>query len=172
MDITVTLKAPENNGFTLFFHFAENEYFTNSVLTKEYELRNLHDPECPLEYDGPEIFRSKGCKIDWKEGMDLTNKKVVLKRTKAGKKGKSKEVEEEIDLESFFSFFSPPEITGESSEELSEDTKGRLAIDFDIGYSIKEKIIPRALLYFTGEIFEEDGEDDDYEDVDSDESDD
>ena len=33
-------------------------------------------------------------------------------------------------------------------------------MDFDIGYGIKEKIIPRAVLYFTGEIFD----DDDYED--------
>merc|ERR1719397_673407 len=35
------------------------------------------------------------------------------------------------------------------------------------GFAIKEKIVPRAVLYFTGEILEEDGE---FEDVDSDET--
>lgn len=171
MDITVQLKSPENTGFTLSFHFKENEWFTNSVLTKEYELRNLHDPECPLEFDGPEIFKSKGCKIEWKEGKDVTAKTVKVKGFKPGKKGKGKAVEEEVELDSFFNFFSPPEVSGDSSEDLDDETKTNLAIDFDIGYSIKEKIIPRAVLYFTGEMFEEDGEDEDYEDVDSDESD-
>jgi len=170
LDITVELKAPENTGFTLSFHFAENEWFTSPVLTKEYELRNTHDPECPLEYDGPEIFKSKGCKIDWKEGKDVTNKKVQVKTFKSGKKGKGKAVEQEMELDSFFNFFSPPEISGDDSE-LSDETKASLAVDFDIGYSIKEKIVPRAVLYFTGDMFEEDCEDDDYEDVDSDESD-
>ena len=42
-----------------------------------------------------------------------------------------------------------------------------LAIDFDVGFAIKEKIIPRAVLYFTGEILEDD---EDFEDIDSDET--
>jgi len=176
MDITVELKSPENTGFTLSFHFKENDWFTNSVLTKEYELRSRHDPECPLEYDGPEIFRSKGCKIEWKEGKDVTNKQVKVKTARSPKKstGKGNKLvvqEKEMTLDSFFNFFSPPEVTGDSSEVLDEETKTALAIDFDIGYSLKEKIIPRAVLYFTGEMFEDEEDEEDYEDVDSDESD-
>jgi len=37
--------------------FSENPYFSNSVLTKEYKLREGPDPESPLDYDGPEIIR-------------------------------------------------------------------------------------------------------------------
>ena len=41
-----------------------------------------------------------------------------------------------------------------------------MSMDFDVGYAIKEKIIPRAVLYFTGEIFEDDDDEDgEYEDV-------
>ena len=177
MDITVELKAPENTGFTLSFHFRENDWFTNSVLTKEYELRSRHDPECPLEYDGPEIFRTKGCKIDWKEGKDLTNRQVMVKTARSPTKplpGQGKKLivqDKEITLDSFFNFFNPPEVTEDGSGVLDEDKKTALALDFDIGYSFKEKIIPRAVLYFTGDLFDEESDEEDYEDVESDESD-
>ena len=174
MDITVELKTPENTGFTLSFHFRENDWFTNSVLTKEYELRSRHDPECPLEYDGPEIFRTKGCKIDWKEGKDLTNRQVTVKTARSPTKplpGQGKKLivqDKEITLDSFFNFFSPPEVTEDGSGALDEDKKTALALDFDIGYSFKEKIIPRAVLYFTGDLFDEESDEEDYEDVDED----
>ena len=86
-NITVSLASPANTGFTLTFHFSTNDHFTNSVLTKEYSLRPGHDKECPLEYDGPEIFASKGCKIDWKEGKDVTAKTVKLQKFSAKGKG-------------------------------------------------------------------------------------
>ena len=65
---------------------------------------------------------------------------------------------------SFFDFFSPPEVPEDPTEEMEDEDRGVLAVDFDVGFSIKEKIIPRAVLYFTGEALE-DG--DDYEDVSS-----
>merc|ERR1712240_753847 len=69
---------------------------------------------------------------------------------------------EEVKLDSFFSFFSPPacKLDGSDDDELSDDDRAILAVDFDVGFAIKEKIIPRAIMYFTGEIFD----DDDYED--------
>ena len=79
-DITVSLHEPENTGFTLTFHFASNPFFSNPNLTKEYKLRNGPDPESPLEYDGPEIFQCKGCKINWLQVKDLTQKSVQIKK--------------------------------------------------------------------------------------------
>jgi len=167
VDITLELKSPENTGFTLKFHFAENEWFSNPVLTKEYELRPGHDPESPLEYDGPEIFKCKGCKIDWKEGKDVTKRKVEVKTLSSrnkGSKSPKKVITKEVEENSFFDFFSPPEVPEDPSEEMEDEDRGVLAVDFDVGFSIKEKIIPRAVLYFTGEALEEG---DDYEDVSS-----
>jgi len=165
MDITVSLH-PDNKGFSLSFHFSENSYFSNQVLVKEYTLRDGPDPESPLEYDGPEIVSCKGCKIDWKEGMDVTKRTMKVK-TITGKKGEggdspSKAITKEINADSFFSFFSPPEVK-EDGEVEDEDDQATLAMDFDVGFAIKEKIIPRAVLYFTGEIF---GDDEDFEDCD------
>ena len=80
-DVTVSL-PPENTSFTLTFHFAPNQFFTNKELTKEYLMKNTFDPEDPLDFDGPEIFKSKGCKIDWKAGKNTTVK-VIRRKDKA-----------------------------------------------------------------------------------------
>jgi len=165
-DLTVSL-TPDNTGFTLYFHFQENPFFTNEVLTKEYTLRGGPDPDNLLQYDGPEIISCKGCKIDWKEGKDVTKKTMKVK-TISGKKGKTgspvKAITKEVETDSFFDFFSPPEIKEDGEVDDSED-RAALAVDFDVGFAIKEKIIPRAVLYFTGDIFD----DDDFEDCSSDE---
>jgi len=151
-DIKVTLNEPNNSGFALHFVFSENPYFTNSVLDKTYKLRDELDPDSPLEFDGPEIIDCTGCKIDWKEGKDVT--KMLVK---------------EVNADSFFTFFSPPEIPNGKEDQMSDEDRGTLARDFDVGFAIKEKIIPRAVLYFTGEAFDDD--DDEFEDCDTEDED-
>jgi hypothetical protein len=37
-----------------------------------------------------------------------------------------------------------------------EDTEALLAADFEIGHFIRERVVPRAVLYFTGEALEND----------------
>jgi len=162
-DITVKLNHPANNGFTLYFHFNSNPFFTNTVLSKEYTLREDPDPDAPLEFDGPEIISCTGCKIDWVEGKDVTKTKIKQLKISRGKKS-GKEGDKDEKAESFFNFFSPPQIPEDGKEdEMSDDERATLAIDFDVGFAIKEKLIPRAVLYFTGEAFE----DDDFEDCDT-----
>jgi len=41
-----------------------------------------------------------------------------------------------------------------------EDSEAVLAADFEIGHFIRERIVPRAVLYFTGEAIEDDDDDD------------
>lgn len=40
-----------------------------------------------------------------------------------------------------------------------EDSEAILAADFEIGHFIRERIVPRAILYFTGEAIEDDDDD-------------
>ena len=42
-----------------------------------------------------------------------------------------------------------------------EETEALLTADFEIGHFFRESIIPRAVLYFTGEALEDDDDDDD-----------
>ena len=56
----------------------------------------------------------------------------------------------------------------EAENEDDEDTEALLAADFEIGQFIRERIIPKAVLYFTGEALEED---DDYDEEEGEEED-
>lgn len=149
-------------GFTLEFHFEANEYFTNTVLTKTYEMKCSPSEDDPFSFDGPEIVKCKGCKIDWKEGKDAT-KKTIKKKQKHKTKSAVRTIVKEVDTDSFFNFFSPPEQLDD--EECEEAVQEVLNADFEIGHYIRERIVPRAVLYYTGEALE-DEDDEDFEEED------
>lgn len=48
-----------------------------------------------------------------------------------------------------------------NSEEVDDELRTLLTTDFEIGHYIRERIVPRAVLYYTGEGIED--EDEDYE---------
>jgi len=133
-DIKLRLQIQPINGFTLEFHFnnQSKNYFHNEILTKFYELQIEPNDEV-LFYEGTTIIRSIGCQIDW---IDL--KSNVTRNNETGELQSS-----------FFNFFI-------SSSTITDDWK--LENDFQIGHYIRENLIPKAILYYTGEIF-----DDDYE---------
>jgi len=168
-DITCTFSDSPVMGFKLHFHFGANDYFSNSVLTKEYEMRCKPSEDAPFEFDGPEIYKCKGCDIDWKQGKNLTVKTVTRKQ-KHKQKGSVRTIKKTVKNDSLFNFFSPPDIP-ENPEELDEETQELLTSDFEIGHYIRERILPRAVLFFTGEALEDDDYDDEEEEEDEDDDD-
>ena len=87
-------------------------------------------------------------------------------------------VKKTVPTESFFNFFDPPSPPADE-DEADSDIEERLELDYQLGEDIKEKLIPRAIDWFTGEAlaFEEFDEDDmedfdDEDDEDDDEDDD
>jgi len=85
-------------------------------------------------------------------------------------------VKKTVPTESFFNFFSPPKApTDEDDDDAASDIEERLELDYQLGEDIKEKLIPRAIDWFTGEAlqFEEldDMEEGDFEDEDDEEED-
>merc|ERR1712048_994690 len=161
-DITVTFsEAPM--GFTLHFYFAPNDYFSNSVLTKEYEMKCEPSEDDPFSFEGPEIFKCKGCTINWKEpGKNLTVK-TVKKKQKHKSKGNVRTITKQVKNDSFFNFFDPPTIPEDPEAEVDADTQELLTSDFEIGHYIRERVVPRAVLFFTGEALEDDDYDDEEE---------
>ncbi|NWS10268.1 NP1L1 protein, partial [Pachyramphus minor] len=151
-------------SFTLEFHFEPNDYFTNEVLTKTYRMRSEPDDSDPFSFDGPEIMGCTGCQIDWKKGKNVTLKTIKKKQKHKGR-GTVRTVTKTVSNDSFFNFFSPPE--GKLNAGLSaltyndDDSEAILAADFEIGHFLRERIVPRSVLYFTGEAIEDD--DDDYD---------
>ena len=82
-----------------------------------------------------------------------------------------------VPTESFFNFFDPPKAPEADEDDAASDVEERLELDYQLGEDIKEKLIPRAIDWFTGEALQfeevdEDLEEGDFEDEDDDEDDD
>ncbi|CAH0397105.1 unnamed protein product [Chilo suppressalis] len=148
-------------GFTLEFHFAPNDYFTNTVLTKEYSMKCKPDDENPLEFEGPEIYSCKGCEINWKKGKNVTVK-TIKKKQKHKSRGSVRTVTKSVQADSFFNFFAPPAMPDDPNSTLASDIQALLTADFEIGHYIRERVVSRAVLLYTGEGLDDD-DDDDYE---------
>lgn len=79
-------------------------------------------------------------------------------------------IKKTVPTDSFFNFFSPPAPPAEDGSQHS-DIEERLELDYTLGEDIKEKIIPRAVDWFTGEALQYEALED-FEEVDFDEEDD
>jgi len=157
----------ENDAFTLVFHFAENEYIENTKINVSIL--------CSETGDATEI---KCDPIQWKEGKNITEKKIV-KKQKNKRTGQQREVTKTEKQPSFFQLF---ESVKDQSEEEDEDEEEMMKGDLfttneDILNTIKESIIPYVVPAYFGvpipELEEEDLDyDEDYEDEDDEDDDD
>ncbi|KAK6782360.1 hypothetical protein RDI58_020156 [Solanum bulbocastanum] len=155
-------RLDDAKGFKLEFFFDTNPYFNNNVLTKTYHM--ISEDEHILE-------NAIGTEIEWFPGKCLTQK-ILKKKPKKGS-NETKPIIKTEECESFFHFFDPPQLP-EDAEELDEETaellQGQMEQDYEIGSTIREKIIPHAVSWFTGEAVpiddEEEGDDDDEEEED------
>ncbi|GAO52823.1 hypothetical protein G7K_6890-t1 [Saitoella complicata NRRL Y-17804] len=176
--VDIRMSYLDTPGFKLEFEFEENEFFTNKVLTKTYYYQE------EAGYGGDFIYdRAEGDKIEWKEDKDLTVR-VETKKQRNKNTNQTRIVKKTVPQDSFFSFFSPPTVPDYEDDEAADaasDIDERLELDYQIGEDIKEKLIPRAVDWFTGEALAFEGEDDlegdefddedDFEDDDSEEED-
>ncbi|XP_054726819.1 nucleosome assembly protein 1-like 1 [Anastrepha obliqua] len=137
--------------FVIEFHFEPNAFFSNRILTKTYFLNCLPDVDDPLSYDGAEIYKCEGCKIDWKQSNSEKDKKAYT---------------------SFFDFFNPPTLPDDTEDPNYCDINAILQNDFELGFYLKERVIPKAVMFFTGEIADCQSTDSEPEDTDDENSDD
>lgn len=190
-------------GFQLVFEFdEENPFFDNKTLTKTYYYQS------ELGYSGDFIYdHAEGDKINWTDNESNVTV-MVEKRKQRNKSTKQvRTIEKITPVESFFNFFDPPKVPaaagkqdkdggddhddhdGKDAEEDAEEDEevaeleSRLALDYAIGEELKDKLVPRAVDWFTGVAMEfeydnqdeadEEGDfDDEYDDEDDDDDDD
>lgn len=190
VDIKVAYEE-EPMSYTLEFHFEPNEFFTNTVLTKQYFLKSKVDDESPFTFEGPEIYKCVGCNIEWQKGKNLTVK-TIKRKQKHKARGAVRTITKQVPADSFFNFFNPPQVQDDNKEDHDLQTvslvfffssffvtnfslhfahfpnpnfsitKQILSTDFEIGHFLRARIIPKAALYYTGDIVEDD-DDDDYD---------
>jgi len=163
-----------DQSFVLEFEFEDNPYFSNKALTKTYFLTD-HEQIGETTFDHME-----GCNIDWKPGKNLTVKLVQVqsgggkrgggrKGRGKGRSGGGKMITVEEPCESFFNFFKSDVAAAfgitEEDEEMEDGDLGELfEVDYEMGLAVKEQIIASAVLWFTGEIEDPFGEDEEDED--------
>jgi nucleosome assembly protein 1-like 1 len=152
-------KIATPKGFKLEFFFDTNPHFKNTVLTKTYHM---------IDEDEPILEKVLGTEIEWYPGKSLTQK-ILKKKPKKGSKN-TKPITKTEQCESFFNFFNPPQVPEDDEdidEDAAEELQNKMEQDYDIGSTIRDKIIPHAVSWYTGEAAE-----DEYEDIDEDDEDD
>lgn len=180
--INIISKPVEDHpeSFVLEFHFESNPFFEDKVLTKTY-YTNRDERIGEIMYDHVDCSE-----IHWKPGKNLTVKKVTKQKggrsSRGGRnkgKGKPQTITVEEPTDSFFNFFYPDVFAAKFLSQNDEDddepfdnpddqVQDALEADYELGIDLKEKIIPNAVLWFTGEIHDEEDylDDDDYYDED------
>lgn len=118
---------------------------------------------------------TEGTEIKWKEGKNITKKKVT-KTQKHKKTGQKRTVTKEVEEESFFNFFKNTKTTDIKAKEKTEDElsmKDRIELDMEISDSIINEILPFSIEYSLGiqvaqneDTSDDEGAFDDNEDVD------
>ncbi|XP_026377656.1 nucleosome assembly protein 1;2-like [Papaver somniferum] len=135
------IDTPKAKGFKLDFYFHPNPYFKNAVLTKTYQYL--------VDDDEPVLEKIIGTNIEWYRNKNDVPHKVNLKRrsydTRMPVNYRIMPVHYKF---SFFNFF---DFEGYRDEEAAEKLLETMDEDYDIGSTIRDKIIPNAVAWFTGE---------------------
>ncbi|GAA5857858.1 hypothetical protein JCM8547_006008 [Rhodosporidiobolus lusitaniae] len=151
VDIRVAYPADGKSGFSLEFDFDEGakEFFSNGKLVKTYYYQDEVGYEGDFVYD-----HAEGTKIDWMEGKDLTVR-IETKKQRNKNTNQTRIVKKVVPTDSFFSFFSPPlppSLRDDEDDDASvaSDLDEKLELDYQIGEDLKERVVPRAVDFFTG----------------------
>jgi nucleosome assembly protein 1-like 1 len=169
LDFLVDIRCTrqDDKGFVLEFEFAENPFFTNKVLTKTYHMTE------DMGGDDLLLDHADGTKIEWKAGKNLTVEMKTKKQRRKGRGGANavRTVTREEPCDSFFRFFEPPSLGEVEDDEEGDMIENLMEADYEIGVIIRDKLLPKAVEYYTGEAvslsydpeYEEGDEDDDDE---------
>lgn len=149
----IRMEHLEKPGFKLIFEFGKNEFFSNALLEKTYYYQE------ELGYTGEFIYdHAEGCKIGWLTPEQDVTIKIERRKQRNKHTKETRTIEKLTPTESFFNFFDPPKppkIDDENDDdddddEEDEDLEARLQLDYHIAEEIKDKLITRAVDWFTG----------------------
>lgn len=150
----IRLRYLEKPGFALDFEFSKNPYFTNKVLTKSYLYHEEIGLSGEFMYD-----HGEGTVIDWVNSEANVTVKVEQRKQRNKHTKATRTIEKTLKVDSFFNFFSPPKIPDveDVDDEYALNLQSELDLDFELGEFFKEKLVPRAIDWFTGRAIDYEG---------------
>lgn len=185
IDIRVEYLTDGKPGFKLIFQFdPETPFLKQKTLTKTYYYQS------ELGYSGDFIYdHAEGQKIVWADNESNPTIAIEMRKQRNKVTKQVRTIEKITPVDSFFNFFDPPKVPSvgdkqaenqrdeedddeeEEDEEQDEDElaelEARLALDYSIGEQLKDKLVPRAIDWFTGAAlefeFDEDAADDEFD---------
>ncbi|CAI5755767.1 unnamed protein product [Candida verbasci] len=151
--IDIRMEYLDTPGFELIFEFKENPFFSNTILTKTYHY------QAELGYSGDFVYdHADGCEINWKSKENNVTINIEKRKQRNKNTNQTRTIEKLSPTESFFNFFDPPNPKAnenveaeENEEEVDDELTGRLELDYQLGEEIKDRLIPRAIDWFTGD---------------------
>jgi nucleosome assembly protein 1-like 1 len=93
-------------------------------------------------------------------------------KSKRGKNAGATRVVTKVEAKpSFFRFFESIPLPGDDDEALGEDAveelRDKIDADVELAFALRNEVVPKAILWFTGEAVDDDDEDFDDQDYDS-----
>ncbi|EGC35026.1 hypothetical protein DICPUDRAFT_34067, partial [Dictyostelium purpureum] len=153
VDVKIT-QVGDNSDYSIDFHFSENPFFTNTVISKTVHIQE------------DELQSIDSTPIEWKEGKNFTSK-VVKKQVKGRGKGKASTATTKMVSESvpcFFGSFLGAVAEDDEAIEDEEEDDPRMYMQFQIIAKLKDIIIPNAVEFFLGRADDQEGDNyDDFE---------
>ncbi|OQV22210.1 putative nucleosome assembly protein [Hypsibius exemplaris] len=129
-------------AFQLDFVFAHNPFFTNSILTRQFDFQKKHTNSLSSSIEHYQPVSTAGCTVYWLPDQNLT---------KRSKKAKIRDDSDEHIItcvkRSFFNFFDPI-VTSNSANTEAEQTA--FDLDFHIGNVIRTSLVPGAQAFIMG----------------------
>jgi nucleosome assembly protein 1-like 1 len=162
--------ADSRKTLTVNFHFNDNEFFTEKVLS----LKIVYRPDTE-----DEVEKIVGSAISWADETKDPTKKKIKKKQKHKKTNETRTIVKTVEAESFFNVFNnrdAPEEGGDLDEEEENELRDKIDMAMNLAEDIHDVLIPDALEYYldlNDDMFGgEDGEDEDDDEGDDDGSDD
>uniref|UniRef100_A0A0E0PJB9 Uncharacterized protein n=1 Tax=Oryza rufipogon TaxID=4529 RepID=A0A0E0PJB9_ORYRU len=159
--------------------FSKRSKIVSGVLEVEGETEEREEKGVPdfwlnamkkNEILAEEIHESDETEIEWHLGYCLTQQVLTKESSES-----TKPITKTEECESFFNFFSPPQVPDDDAK--NDEYTNQMERDYDIASTLRDKIIPHAVSWFTREAVqdedygaswvddeEEDDDDDEYSD--------
>jgi len=137
-------QADSRKSLKVNFHFNDNEFFSDKVLS----LKVIYRPDTE-----DEVEKIEGTPIAWADETKDPTKKKIKKKQKHKKTNETRTIVKTVEADSFFNVFTnrvAPEEGAELDEEEENELRDKIDMAMNLAEDVDDVLIPDALEYYLG----------------------